>query len=88
MAAKARNRPVGTCATVLPDELLTIEEAAARMKMSVRYVRRLVAERRIAFHRLGRAVRFDPADLAEFVRTGRVEPMTAETVWAGLRSVA
>jgi excisionase family DNA binding protein len=72
----------------LTDDLLTIEEAAARLKMSVRYVRRLVAERRIAFHKLGRAVRFDPADLAAFVRDGRVEPMTSESVWSELRSVA
>jgi hypothetical protein len=38
--------------SVLPDELLTIEEAAARLNMSVRYIRRAVAERQIAFHRL------------------------------------
>jgi len=73
---------------VLPTELLTIEEAAERIKMSVRYLRRAVAERRIAFHRLGRSIRFDPADLAAFVQANRVEPMTAETVWRGLRSVA
>jgi len=73
---------------VLPDEMLTIEEAAQRIKMSVRYVRRAVAERRIAFHRLGRSIRLDPADLAAFVNETRVEPMTAESVWRGLRSVA
>jgi excisionase family DNA binding protein len=56
--------------------------------MSVRYLRRAVAERRIAFHRLGRSIRFNPADLAAFVDASRVEPMTAETVWHGLRSVA
>jgi excisionase family DNA binding protein len=84
----ARARTGADSAPGLPAELLTIEEAAARMKMSVRYVRRLVAERRIAFHRLGRAVRFDQADLAEFVQAGRVEPMTAETVWSGLGRVA
>jgi len=73
---------------VLPDEMLTIEEAASRIKMSTRYVRRAVAERRIAFHRLGRSIRIDPADLAEFMNENRVEPMTAESVWRGLRSVA
>jgi excisionase family DNA binding protein len=73
---------------VLPDEMLTIEEAAQRIRMSTRYVRRAVAERRIAFHRLGRAIRIDPADLAEFMNENRVEPMTAESVWRGLRSVA
>jgi excisionase family DNA binding protein len=72
----------------LPDELLTIEEAAIRIKMSVRFLRRAVGERRLAFHRMGRAIRFDPADLAEFVHANRVEPLTAESVWRGLRSVA
>ena len=33
-----------------PRELLRIEEAAEVMGMSARHVRRLVAERRIAFH--------------------------------------
>jgi excisionase family DNA binding protein len=56
--------------------------------MSVRYVRRLVAERRIVFYRLGRAVRFTAADLAAFVQAGRVEPMTAARVWSGTRRVA
>ena len=79
-----QNAPV----LVLPAELLTIEEAAHRIGMSVRYVRRAVAEREIAFHRLGRSIRIDPADLAAFVQAGRVEPITAETVWRGLRSVA
>jgi excisionase family DNA binding protein len=80
---RAGNEPIA-----LADDLLTIEEAATRLKMSVRYVRRLVTERRIVFYRLGRAVRFDPVDLAEFVRAGRVDPLTAESVWNGFRSVA
>ncbi|MGW4462183.1 helix-turn-helix domain-containing protein [Micromonospora sp. NPDC004704] len=88
MARRISVVPAPTPDSVLPDELLTIEEAAARLKMSVRYVRRLVSERRIAFHRLGRSVRFDPADLAAHVRAGRVEPMTAETTWTTLRSAA
>lgn len=73
---------------MLPTELLTIEEAAQPLNMSVRYLRRAVAERRVAFHRLGRSIRFNPADLAAFVQAGRVEPMTPESVWRGLRSVA
>ncbi len=56
--------------------------------MSTRYVRRLVSERRIVFYRLGRSVRIDPADLVAFVDAGRVEPMTATTVWNDLRTVA
>ncbi|ABP52544.1 excisionase family DNA-binding protein [Salinispora tropica] len=72
----------------LPAELLTIQEAASRIGMSVRYVRRAVAERQIAFHRIGRSIRIDPADLAAFVHAGRVEPMTTESIWHELRSVA
>jgi excisionase family DNA binding protein len=75
-------------APALPEGLLTIDEAAALIKMSPRYVRRLVTERRIVFYRLGRAVRFAPTDLTAFVQAGRVEPMTPETVWNGLRRVA
>jgi len=69
-------------------DLLTIEQASSRLNMSVRYVRRLVTERRIAFHRLGRSVRFRPEDLAAFVDAGRVEPIKAEDVWRSLRGVA
>ncbi len=69
-------------------ELLTIEDAALRISMSPRYVRRLIAERRIVFYRLGRSVRIAPADLAHYLTTGRVEPITTSTVWRDLRSVA
>lgn len=68
--------------------LLTIEQAAARIGMSTRYVRRLVSERRIPSYRLGRAVRIDPADLAVHITAGRIEPITYSTVWTDLRSVA
>jgi excisionase family DNA binding protein len=70
------------------DEVLTIEQAAARIQMSERYVRRLVAERRIPFHKLGRSVRIKAVDLAAHVESGRVEPLTASGVWSGMRSVA
>ena len=61
--------------------LLTIEQAAERINMSVRYVRRLVAERRIAFHKLGRAVRIATVDLDELVAGGRVEPLNVAEDW-------
>jgi excisionase family DNA binding protein len=55
------------------DKLLTVEEAAERLGTSVRFLRRLIAERRIAFVRVGRHVRVDPADLEAFIASGRVE---------------
>jgi excisionase family DNA binding protein len=55
------------------DKLLTVEEAAERLGTSVRFLRRLIGERRIAFVRVGRHVRIDPADLDAFIAAGRVE---------------
>ena len=55
------------------DRLLTVEEAADRLGTSVRFVRRLIVERRIAYVRVGRHVRIAEADLASFVAAGRVE---------------
>jgi excisionase family DNA binding protein len=55
------------------DKLLSVEEAADRLGTSVRFLRRLIAERRIAFVRVGRHVRIDPADLEAFIAAGRVE---------------
>lgn len=54
---------------------LTVAEAAEHLNTSVRFVRRLVAERRIAFHHVGRHVRIAVADLDAFVLAGRVEPI-------------
>jgi excisionase family DNA binding protein len=71
-----------------PDDVLTVEQAAAAINMSTRYVRRLVAERRIPFHKLGRSVRLVRRDLVAHLDTGRVEPLTASEVFGDLRSVA
>jgi excisionase family DNA binding protein len=70
------------------DEVLTIEQAAARINMSVRYIRRLVADRRIPFHKLGRSILIKASDLDAHVDAGRVEPLTASQVWRHFRSVA
>jgi excisionase family DNA binding protein len=56
------------------ERLLTVEEAAERLGTSARFVRRLVAERRIAYTKLGRHVRIAARDLDAFVAAGRVEP--------------
>lgn len=70
------------------DRLLTVEQAAEYMNTTVRFVRRLIAERRIAFVKLGRHVRLSTSDIDMFVEAGRVEPITATDVWSGLRKVA
>jgi excisionase family DNA binding protein len=55
------------------DRLLTVEEAADRLGTSVRFVRRLVFERRIAYAKLGRHVRIARCDLDAFIAAGRIE---------------
>lgn len=67
---------------------LTVPEAAAYLNTSVRFVRRLVAERRIAFHKVGTHVRIAVTDLEVFVQAGRVEPVTPSSVLRDLRGVA
>ena len=67
---------------------LTVPEAAAYLNISVRFVRRLIAERRIAFHHVGRHVRIGVPDLKAFILAGRVEPMTDADVWRDLHGVA
>jgi excisionase family DNA binding protein len=63
------------------DRLLTVEAAADRLSTSSRFIRRLIAERRIEFVRVGRHVRISETALAAFVAAGTVEPMTASNVW-------
>lgn len=58
-----------------PDDVpLNIEEAAQRLGVSVRYVRRLVDEKRVRYLKVGRLVRFRGADLEAFLKRSEVEP--------------
>jgi excisionase family DNA binding protein len=52
--------------------LLTVDEAAEVANVGERYIRRLVAERRIPFYKLGRKVRIDANDLTRFIEAGRI----------------
>ena len=68
--------------------LLTVEQVAERLNTKPRFVRRLIAERRIAFHKVGRHVRISEPALAEFIEAGRVEPVEASGIWRQNRQVA
>jgi excisionase family DNA binding protein len=71
-----------------PDRLLTVEAAAERLSTSPRFIRRLIAERRIEFVRVGRHVRISESALATFIDAGRVQPMTVADMWQKLKGVA
>ena len=55
------------------DQLLSPQEVADRLDTSLRFVRRLVLERRIPFIKVGRHVRIATSDLDAFIAAGRVE---------------
>jgi excisionase family DNA binding protein len=62
--------------TPLEDKfILTSEEAAEFLGVSLRTIRYWVATRRIPYFHLGRFIRFKPADLTAFLESGRVEPL-------------
>ena len=69
-------------------QLLTVEAAADQMSTSVRFIRRLIAERRIAYVKLGRHVRIPESALTEFISAGAVPPMSAASASQGMRTVA
>jgi excisionase family DNA binding protein len=68
--------------------LLSVEAVAERLDTTPRFVRRLIAERRIEFHKVGRHVRISESALADFIQAGRVEPLTAASVRRRSRGAA
>lgn len=69
-----------------PDRLLTVAQAAELLGTTERFPRRLIAERRIRFVRLGESgkrghVRIPESALREFIAAGLVEPLTASGTW-------
>jgi excisionase family DNA binding protein len=55
------------------DQLLTPQEVADRLGTSLRFVRRLVFQRRIPYVKVGRHVRIATSDLDAFITAGRME---------------
>jgi excisionase family DNA binding protein len=72
----------------MDSKYLKVPEAAKYLNTSVRFIRRLVAERRIAFHKVGAHVRFAVKDLDAFLAAGRVEAITRDTQWRNIRGAA
>jgi excisionase family DNA binding protein len=69
------------------DRLLTVAQAAELLGTSERFPRRLIAERRIRFVRLGESgkrglVRIPQSALRDFIAAGLVEPITPSDIWS------
>jgi excisionase family DNA binding protein len=54
-------------------QLLTVDDAATTLGTSPRFIRRIIAERRIPYVKLGRHVRIHQSDLDAYIAAGRQE---------------
>jgi excisionase family DNA binding protein len=54
--------------------LMTVQDAAECLAVSVSTLYGWVYQRRIPFVKVGRALRFDRADLDRFIETNRIRP--------------
>ncbi len=57
------------------DKLLSVEDAAIVLGTTARFPRRLIAERRIRFVRVGRHVRIPESAIAEYIDSRTVPPL-------------
>jgi excisionase family DNA binding protein len=63
------------------DPLLTVDQAADLLGTGPRFIRRLIAERRIRYVKVGRHVRLPESALIAFVNASTVEPISARLPW-------
>ena len=54
-------------------QMLTVPEAAERMNVGERFIRRLIFEKRIPYSKLGTHVRIAASDVDTFLEANRVE---------------
>jgi len=71
------NLPVREPVVTVPADngkVVDVNGAATYVGVSVRFIRKLVAERRIVFYKLGGRVMFRKADLDKFIEDGKQDP--------------
>ena len=73
---------------VTVDRLLTVGEVAELLGTTERFPRRLIAERRIEFVKIGRYVRIRETTLMAFIEAGRVEALTVADIWPRRKGAA
>ena len=56
--------------------LLDIKEAADRLGTTERHMRALITDRKIAYIKVGRLIRFDPKSLDEWIEANTITAVT------------
>jgi len=56
--------------------LISVEQLADELGVSVRYVRRIIAERRIPYVKVGHLIRFQRDEVERWVEANRVTALT------------
>jgi excisionase family DNA binding protein len=74
--------------SAMAEQLLSVEAAARRLDTTPRFIRRLIAERRIEYHKVGRHVRISESALAEFIEAGKVPPLASADLRPKFKGVA
>jgi excisionase family DNA binding protein len=77
-----------TSRAVAAERLLTVGQVAELLGTTERFPRRLIAERRIEFVKIGRHVRISEVALAAFIDARRVEALTSTRGSRGPKRVA
>jgi excisionase family DNA binding protein len=70
----SRRCPGGAAGEEPAMTLLTVDQAAERLATKPRFIRRLIAEKRIPYVKLGAHVRIADQDIDAFIIAGRVDP--------------
>jgi excisionase family DNA binding protein len=74
------------------ERYLSPDEAAGYLNVSVGFIRRMASERRIRHYRLGKFIRFDPADLDAFAEVKEPlagpDPTLVTQVWRRSRRLS
>jgi excisionase family DNA binding protein len=72
----------------MADRYLTVPEVAERLGTTERFPRRLIAERRIAYVKIGRHVRIAESDLDAYIEANTVQPSAARRTRSHYRKAA
>jgi excisionase family DNA binding protein len=67
------------------NRLVDISAVATRLGVTERYVRQLVAERRISYIKFGRLLRFDPVEVEQWLERSRVDELVPSRSHGRLR---